>query len=99
MNALEAEAAVREIPYPEGWVNKEEYYRLRLEYNGAVGEVIEKFRDWLGDKYASEFPKEVQDLIYGKAWEDGHAHGLSEVESHYIDTVDFVEKVRLLFQR
>ncbi len=30
------------------------------------------------------------DLLYGKAWERGHAYGLSEVASVYADMVDLV---------
>jgi hypothetical protein len=93
MNAEETDEAVKAIPYPEGWVNKEEYHRLRAVYQAAVGEVTGKFKAWLGDNYAGDLPQGIRDMIWGKAWEDGHSSGYYVVEQHYGDYADFASSI------
>ena len=61
----------------------------RIEQN----KLIAAWSEWLVKEYASNFPESVQDKIYWKAWEDGHAYGLREVESYYEDLCDFAQDV------
>ena len=98
MNAAEAEAAVKAIPYPRrapGKTKAEHAENLvqRAEYYKAISEVEGKFRNWLAREYAPWLAKETQDLIWAKAWEYGHSHGYIEVENHYADLADFAEDV------
>lgn len=44
-----------------------------------------QFRSYLEDTYASEIPAGAYDVIFLKAWADGHSNGYNEVEMHYQD--------------
>ncbi len=45
----------------------------------------EAHADSMAAEYLPRFKKTVTDRVYAKAWEDGHAEGLENVESHYDD--------------
>lgn len=92
MNADEATESAKAIPYPLG-MPKEDRPAADREYRKAVSEVEAKFKDWLAREYAPWLAKETQDMIWRKAWADGHAHGYWEVENHYMDLADFAEDV------
>lgn len=64
------------------------------EHPEREGEIIGLWVAWLYDTHGEGLPTEVLHVVYGKAWEDGHAYGLSEVEMHFSDLVEFAEKVR-----
>lgn len=91
LNANEAEAAIKALVYPSGIADRNERVAAHAAYNKAVGEINTEFREWLADEYASTLPASVQIRIWGKAWEDGHADGLRNVEIHYEENADFAE--------
>ncbi len=39
------------------------------------------------------YPKEALDLMFEKAWDDGHAYGLQSVADEYDDLVQIAEAV------
>lgn len=45
----------------------------------------------LHHKYLPDVPKEVAAKVFDKAWEDGHANGLHEVEQHYEEIAEIVK--------
>ena len=49
------------------------------------------FKEDLRQEYSHS--QKIGDLIFDKAWEDGHSSGLSEVASYYGDISDFVDKI------
>ena len=49
------------------------------------------FKEDLRQEYGHD--QKIGDLIFDKAWEDGHSSGLSEVTSYYGDISDFVGKI------
>lgn len=93
LNAKDAEAAIKALPYPSGTANKDERAALRAAYNEGVSRVNGEFRDWLANEYAPTLPGSVKDKVWGKAWEDGHSGGFNEVEGHYRDYAEFAEFV------
>lgn len=48
----------------------------------------ETLADWLAAEYLPGLPNLVADRTFALAWEHGHAHGVSEVESYYVDFAD-----------
>ena len=96
MNAEEATLAQKALTYPlrSEFPDMESYKAAREEHGEEVSEITGQFRDWLEFEYAGSFPTQVQDLIFHKAWEDGHSSGYFEVEGFYEDYADFAEKVR-----
>lgn len=62
---------------------REAGYALRIDFGVALGE-----------EYASHLSPALRDIIFEKAWSDGHSSGYHQVESEYDDLVDFVNKAR-----
>jgi hypothetical protein len=94
LNAHETIAAIDALDatnYPRDITNRDERLAAHRAYNEAVGKIVGEFKAYLADTYASSLPTAVQDRIWSKAWEDGHASGYSEIENHYIDNADFAE--------
>ena len=56
-------------------------------------ELMDNFRERLADEFLSMFPESITDLVYRRAWDDGHSSGLSEVINHYRDLAEFVENI------
>jgi hypothetical protein len=52
-------------------------------------DIMTAWADWLYETHGSSLSRPVLDKVYAKAWENGHAYGLSEVEEHFRDLVDF----------
>lgn len=49
------------------------------------------FRSWLKHKYGTEvLPVTVEDALYSKAWDLGHANGYGEVTYSYCELADLV---------
>lgn len=46
----------------------------------------------LKEEHLPNSPKEVSDVVFDKAWEDGHASGEGEVAMHYSELVLFVAR-------
>ena len=75
------------LTFPVGKANREarEIYRaqeagLRVQLAAA-----------LAGEYASDLTARQQQIVFEKAWEDGHAYGYTEVENRYMDTMSFVD--------
>lgn len=45
------------------------------------------------DNYGHRFTVKQHELIYAKAYEDGHAGGYEDVELHYSDLADLARKI------
>lgn len=59
----------------------------------SEGDIITAWSRWLYDRHGVGLSEDVLNIVYGKAWEDGHSAGLQEVESCFIDLVDLAEMV------
>lgn len=80
------------VPYPESKLratNRAEYDRLRQEYKEEEHRLIQRFRaDVEIDFGMVDHPKAGK--LWEKAWDHGHASGLSDVYSVYQDLVELV---------
>lgn len=52
----------------------------------------EAFKDYLAKTHGND-NKKLMDIVYSKAYDEGHAYGFSEVENHFIDLMDFVDEI------
>lgn len=73
--------------------NKAAYDTEMYEYHNITHELYQKFEDDLAQEHAVTPRSKLHRVIYGKAWEDGHSSGLSEVANHYDELVDFAEEI------
>ncbi|AGS80939.1 hypothetical protein [Caulobacter phage Cr30] len=75
-------------------------YINHLPYKGGDNQIRQAYRD---ENYRLEqiFKQDLEeefdvqnnpkkDLLFSKAWEQGHAYGFNEVYNHYIDLVDLI---------
>lgn len=76
----------------EAYEREEEIYRgKRAEYNTAKAELEGLFVEKLFSE--SSLPRPVFDIVYSKAYEDGHSGGYYEVAGEVENLEDFVSKV------
>lgn len=62
---------------------EKEYYKKRKE-------ILEEFKNDLAVEYCvDDLPKEIQDKIFSKAYEDGHASGYYDIAWHYEELAEF----------
>ena len=62
---------------------EKEYYKKRKE-------ALEEFKNDLAFEYCVDnLPKEIQDKIFSKAYEDGHASGYHDIAWHYEELAEF----------
>lgn len=54
----------------------------------------EHMREALRAAYLPNVPAKISDLVFAKAWEDGHANGEHEVEQVYEDLAEIVMATR-----
>ena len=62
------------------------------DYNLAVKIFEKNFKQYLF-KYLSPEVKNVAEIIYNRAYDEGHANGYTEIEIHFNDLVDFVTEI------
>jgi len=47
---------------------------------------------YLHETYTPRLSDEQAELLFSKAWENGHAYGYAEVENEYIDLADWLKR-------
>jgi hypothetical protein len=68
--------------------------RMKKEYRQAEGRIRDDFRKACEEEFGtSKWPKEARDKVWQKAWEDGHAHGYSEIYDEYSEVADFARSM------
>lgn len=80
-NRTEAEA------YLDGKFNRAVYGNIQAETNAL-------FRAALEEEYLTELETstEQKNILWAKAYSDGHSSGYSEIENYYINLVSFLEE-------
>jgi hypothetical protein len=78
--------------YPVRYADKEANRIARLAYNVKASDLLRSFRTALCDEYGVR--GKVADLIWDKAWQDGHSEGLYSVYQSFDEISGFVDKVR-----
>jgi hypothetical protein len=74
---------------------RKKYYEVE---NEVVGKVIQAMKDDLGYDNSEE-DKKVFDLIYSRAYEDGHSSGFNEVYNYLLDYDSFVKETFDIFKK
>lgn len=93
MNAREARAAVKAIPYPNDGLSNSEYGVALRAYDEAKTKVINEFRQSLASEYAPGLPETVQDEIWAKSW-NVPGRSYYDVENDYISNAKFAKFAR-----
>lgn len=89
LNAEQATAAARAIPYPSaGTVRREDRPAALREYRAAQDAVTSEFRAYLENTYPHFHSDQILQKLWDAAWSNGHASGYSEVEGHYSEYAD-----------
>lgn len=73
--------------------NREAYQVDRNKYDDHERELHVAFRRDLYDEHGEGLPEKLLDVVYAKAWSDGHANGFSEVCSCFGNLVDFTKEI------
>jgi hypothetical protein len=87
----------------KAYTEKVEKYNIEIaKYNDIISkrrekenELDKKFKQHLAEdnkKYYG-FSDEICDMIYNKAYDDGHASGLHEIANIYVELSDFVKNI------
>tara|TARA_B100000700_G_scaffold178953_1_gene197602 strand:- start:3080 stop:3541 length:462 start_codon:yes stop_codon:yes gene_type:complete len=72
--------------------NEEDYKKDLEEYKTETNQRMDEFKKELFNLYGSD-NQELNELVYDKAWQDGHSGGLGEVESEFQELMDFAENI------
>ena len=77
----------------EVWEKEMENYKLQMDaYTAEEQRLMGQFyADALEESGLEKHPK--SNIIYSKAWEDGHSGGYSEVFNKLLDLAEFVENL------
>lgn len=70
----------------------EEVKRLQRHYNEVAREYEKEIKQSLAEEY--DLNEAEVDVIWGKAWEDGHDCGIRNVISHFYDLASFYEDLK-----
>lgn len=87
LNGIDADEATRKLQYVRPGEPGHE------EYEAAYKNIALQFELYLHSVYLEQFPVEIADIVYQKAYEDGHASGYSEIETWYQEEAEFLRKV------
>ena len=92
--AWERSKAVLEGLFPNAVVQAvldEDAFKVhQAQYNEEKQKLAQEFEDDLFDEFGvSDNPKRHK--CFGLAWENGHAHGYSEVYNHFSDYVELIK--------
>ena len=68
-------------------------FEERQAYRAAVAELEAEWREWLFQEHADDMSTEAAQVVFARAWEEGHASGYSEVEMHFVDLIGLVREV------
>jgi hypothetical protein len=69
--------------------DKDAYNKHRQEYRDESNRLEAQFKTDLEEEYGvTDNPK--KDLLYSKAYDDGHSGGFNDIESSYADMVDLI---------
>lgn len=83
---LTVEVASLDYPHSSVRAEREAYYAQISVFQG-------QWAAWLADEYAKNLPATMHELIFGRAWADGHSSGYNEIENCYRDHADFAKAI------
>jgi hypothetical protein len=96
LNAHEADAAVRALPRASALPVKERE-PVREANKVAEKEITAQFRQWLAAEYPEDsntvWNSAIHDILWEKAWADGHHAGYHEVENQYEQLASFLVQI------
>ena len=75
----------------------EEYKRLRDEYDKELLNINNEFRQWLFMQYGVQNDR-VNEIIYSKAWEDGHSWGYHSIAENFVDLTYFIKQINDVYK-
>ncbi|ASV44547.1 hypothetical protein PBI_SCTP2_532 [Salicola phage SCTP-2] len=75
---------------------EEKYQKDRDAYYDKRNQIMEDFKNELLEEEGftrNDIRKRIGEIVYSKAWEDGHSNGLSEVENHFSEYSEMVDEI------
>jgi hypothetical protein len=77
--------------------NQKEIDEWKAKRKQAMDELTERFHKELREEY-SDLSDDIYNLIYNKAYEDGHSYGFDEVANYMIDLAIMARKIYMYGQ-
>ncbi len=97
LSTAELEQAYKDTPYPKysSKMGKDEYARLRQQWRVDIAALETRWRPWLFNEYLAgyDLPESLGDIVFTKAWDDGHSAGYHQVESEYQSIAEFARTI------
>lgn len=87
MNATETQQYINNLPF--GTLKSPE----REAYAKGVAFANQEFQDYCIDGYAISFTHAAAQVIWRKAWADGHSEGFNRVEDVFIELMNFLSDI------
>ena len=72
---------------------EKEWRKYRETMHRRQGQVMDEFKQALATAFFVNVPVTISDLVYSRAWDEGHSSGLREVTNCYGHLANFVEEI------
>lgn len=97
LSTEELEQAYKDTTYPKhtSKMAKDEHARLRQQWRVDIAALEARWRPWLFNEYLAgyDLPESLGDIVFTKAWDEGHSAGYHQVESEYQAVAEFAREV------
>lgn len=78
--------------------NEEAYKSIQTDYRNETQKRMEEFKQELFNLYGSDSNQELNEVVFSRAWQEGHSGGIYEVRGKFEDLMDFAEEVQKAIQ-
>jgi len=75
-------------PSPAAYPSKYDRSVALTEYQNKVNALVSEWKTWLFDDYASHLNAAQQEVLYTKAYADGHSNGYREIENEFAELAE-----------
>jgi len=77
----------------EKYIDMKAYEKALQEHRNGAFEAEQRWRKDLEKEYGVSFDDKVIEIIFEKAWQDGHSNGLKEVENYFDEYLDMIKDI------
>jgi len=89
MNTHQLTKAISDLKFPQWHSDPAKFKADRKFWGEEISKLEKEWKEWLGERYASDINTSGRELIFSRAWQDAHSSGYYEVEGTYEDLADF----------
>tara|TARA_B100002019_G_C20969393_1_gene450324 strand:+ start:192 stop:656 length:465 start_codon:yes stop_codon:yes gene_type:complete len=74
--------------------NEDAYKSSQAQYGNESQKRMEEFKQELFNLYGSDSNQELNEVVFSRAWQEGHSGGLYEVQIEFEELMEFADEVQ-----